>query len=66
MHAAAGRVNRTFHLADYFVDNTHDSTNRREYGLPDQIKGLFVSKMTKDPLKVRILSLKRSHVHDFS
>jgi deoxycytidylate deaminase len=35
------QVNRTFHLADYFVDNTHDSANRREYGLPDQIKRLF-------------------------
>lgn len=40
-HVHGQQVNRTFHLADYFVDNTHDSTNRREYGLPDQIKRLF-------------------------
>lgn len=40
-HAYGQQVNRTFHLADYFVDNTHDSTTRRGYLLPDQIKRLF-------------------------
>lgn len=40
-HKHGQQVNRTFHLADYFVDNTHDSAGGKGYGLPDQIKRLF-------------------------
>jgi len=41
VHKYGQHVNDTFHLADYFVDNTSDSASEKEYVLPDQIKRLF-------------------------
>lgn len=40
-HKYGQQVNATFHLADYFVDNTHDSADNQRYQLADQIKRLF-------------------------
>jgi len=40
-HKYGQHVNDTFHLSDYFIDNTSDSASQKDYVLPDQIKRLF-------------------------
>lgn len=35
------QVNKTFHLADYFVDNTVNAENAEEFRLPDDLKQVF-------------------------
>lgn len=40
-HKYGQQVNDTFHLSDYFVDNTGDSANEEQYTLADQVKRLF-------------------------
>lgn len=39
-HKYGQQVNDTFHLSDYFVDNTKSSENTRIFTLPDQLKRL--------------------------
>ena len=39
-HKFGQQVNKTFHLADYFVDNTGNEELESEYSLPDQLKRL--------------------------
>lgn len=39
-HKHGQQVNKTFHLADYFVDNTGNVEVKAEYFLPDQLKRL--------------------------
>lgn len=40
-HKYGQQVNDTYHLSDYFVDNTSDSAAPKTYVLSDQIKRLF-------------------------
>jgi len=35
------KVNRTFHLADYFVDNTVNAESTKEFRLPDDLRQVF-------------------------
>ena len=47
IHDYGQQVNKTFHLADYFLDNTVEATNSEAFELPDLVQDVFEKLFTR-------------------